>query len=256
MGTDDDQADQLEYFVSGLPFGSGITLFSTGILKGTPSMADAMSAQPLEITILASDGKASTQESFEVTIQPEELQEEGEDTEDPTIECPEAPEGGNILTVMVPPGQTSTIWTYALPKAADNRAGAKLELVQGQMSGESFDLGTHSITWRVTDAVGLTQECSFTVLVLQQSETEDLEVGFTLGESVEMPTASSFGAAGGLAFSIEGLASGSGLNIDGASGVVYGVPNPFDLGITEAMIVGTQGDEVLRVALYITVARP
>jgi hypothetical protein len=43
--------------------------------------------------------------------------------------------------------------------------GAKLKQVAGPASGEFFPLGTTKLTFVVTDAVGLTAQCSFSITV-------------------------------------------------------------------------------------------
>lgn len=67
--SDEDESTTLDYFVAGLPFGSGLKLFSNGILSGVATFADLL-AQPLHIKVLASDGKASTMESFLLHVEP------------------------------------------------------------------------------------------------------------------------------------------------------------------------------------------
>ena len=64
----DPDGDRLDYYISGLPVESGLTLKDTGMLTGKPSASDA-AASPLPIRVLASDRKASTIASFSLTVE-------------------------------------------------------------------------------------------------------------------------------------------------------------------------------------------
>jgi len=55
---------------------------------------------------------------------------------------------------------------YTAPTGTDNCANATTTQTAGLASGASFPVGTTTNTFRTTDAVGNTAECSFTVTVL------------------------------------------------------------------------------------------
>lgn len=80
----------------------------------------------------------------------------------PAISCPAD------ITVYLPMNSTatSTVVNYTAPVGTDNCANATTTQTAGLASGASFPVGTTTNTFRVTDAVGNTAECSFTVTVL------------------------------------------------------------------------------------------
>lgn len=80
----------------------------------------------------------------------------------PTISCP------SDITVYLPVNSTatSTVVNYTAPTGTDNCANATTTQTAGLASGASFPVGTTTNTFRTTDAVGNTAECSFTVTVL------------------------------------------------------------------------------------------
>jgi len=81
------------------------------------------------------------------------------DTEDPTITCP--------ADIVVGDGDGCTAFvSYTAPTGADNCAGATTALTSGIGSDNVFPVGDTVETWTVTDAVGRTASCSFTVTVL------------------------------------------------------------------------------------------
>ena len=84
------------------------------------------------------------------------------DATPPTISCP------SNITVYLPANSTatSTVVNYTAPTGTDNCANATTTQTTGLASGASFPVGTTTNTFRVTDAVGNTAECSFTVTVL------------------------------------------------------------------------------------------
>ncbi|OAV43789.1 hypothetical protein A3850_004430 [Lewinella sp. 4G2] len=81
------------------------------------------------------------------------------DDEPPSILCPP---NVNVATVA---GQCQAPATFADPTFSDNCPGATLSRTAGSASGSSFDKGSNLITYRATDAAGLTKDCSFTVTV-------------------------------------------------------------------------------------------
>ena len=84
------------------------------------------------------------------------------DSTAPVISCP------SNITVYLPANSTatSTVVNYTAPTGTDNCANATTTQTTGLASGASFPVGTTTNTFRVTDAVGNTAECSFTVTVL------------------------------------------------------------------------------------------
>jgi len=87
------------------------------------------------------------------------------DTEDPTITCPDN------ITVSNIAGQCDVIVAFSDPTFADNCPGSTLLQTGGLTSGSSFPVGTTTNTFVVTDATGHTAACSFTVNV---DDTEDV----------------------------------------------------------------------------------
>ena len=83
------------------------------------------------------------------------------DDEDPTIDC--------ALSVVVPtdPGQCSAVVTYAIPVGTDNCAGAVTTQTDstGLTSGDAFPVGVTTLEYTVTDAVGRSNSCTFTITV-------------------------------------------------------------------------------------------
>lgn len=104
------------------------------------------------ITYTATDASGNTATcSFTITIV---------DPIDPTISnCPAD------ISVNATQGQCGAAVTYELPIGADN-CDFTLELTAGFASGETFPVGTTTVTYTVTDLSGNTASCSFTVTVV------------------------------------------------------------------------------------------
>ncbi|HMC96072.1 MAG TPA: HYR domain-containing protein, partial [Flavobacteriales bacterium] len=77
----------------------------------------------------------------------------------PAIACP-----ANIA-VNVATGTCGAVVNYIAPVGTDNCAGATTTRTAGLASGSIFPVGVTTVTHTVTDAVGLTASCSFTVTV-------------------------------------------------------------------------------------------
>ncbi|MBK6698525.1 MAG: HYR domain-containing protein [Saprospiraceae bacterium] len=118
---------------SGLPSGSA---FPKGITTNTFKVTDAA-------------GNMTTC-SFTVTVN---------DTELPVIACP-----SNIVQ-STDAGICSAVVTYATPVGTDNCPGAVTVQTSGLPSGAMFPKGITTNTFKVTDAMGNTSTCSFTVTV-------------------------------------------------------------------------------------------
>ena len=81
------------------------------------------------------------------------------DNELPQITCP-----ANIV-VSNTTGQCAAVVIYTAPVGTDNCAGANTIQTAGLASGASFPVGVTTNTFKVTDAMGNTATCSFTVTV-------------------------------------------------------------------------------------------
>jgi hypothetical protein len=95
--------------------------------------------------------------SFEVNVP---------DTEAPVITCPAD------ITTTVAFGETGAVVTFDLPTATDNCGVPVLQLIDGLASGSLFPIGTTTVTYQAADAAGNTQNCSFTVTVTAEGDTE------------------------------------------------------------------------------------
>ena len=81
------------------------------------------------------------------------------DTTDPEIECPED------IVVSNDEGDCGAVVNYSVPVGTDDKPGVVTSLISGLASGESFPLGTTTVTYEVVDAAGNDAQCSFTVTV-------------------------------------------------------------------------------------------
>ncbi len=80
------------------------------------------------------------------------------ETTPPSINCP-----ANISINAA--SASGAVVTYTVPVGTDNCPGAITTRIAGLASGATFPIGTTTVTYRVTDGVGLTAQCSFTVTV-------------------------------------------------------------------------------------------
>jgi cytoskeletal protein CcmA (bactofilin family) len=81
------------------------------------------------------------------------------DVQPPAITCL------SDIVVDFDPGVNGATVTYAAPVGTDNCPGAVTTQITGLPSGATFPAGTTTNTFRVTDAGGLTAQCSFKVTV-------------------------------------------------------------------------------------------
>uniref|UniRef100_UPI0025CCEA14 HYR domain-containing protein n=1 Tax=Sphingomonas sp. TaxID=28214 RepID=UPI0025CCEA14 len=88
--------------------------------------------------------------SFRVTVK---------DVEAPRITCP-----SNINAIAT--SAAGAVVNYTEPVGTDNCSGAVTTRIAGPASGSTFPIGSTLVTYRVTDAAGLTTQCSFTVTVV------------------------------------------------------------------------------------------
>jgi gliding motility-associated-like protein len=176
-------------------------------------------------TFVVTDAAGNTATcSFEVTIT---------DDEDPTLECP-AP-----ISINVDTGICGAVVTFETPQGFDNSGDVTVTQIAGPVSGETFPVGTTTVTFQVEDASGNTATCSFTVTV-NDNEAPEITSVANITQNVdidscsatveyELPTATD-NCEGVEVTLTEGLASGE----------------TFPLGITEVTYTATDasGNEV------------
>lgn len=165
-------------------------------------------------TYVVTDGAGLTADcslSFSVT-----------DQEVPTITCP-----ANIV-VSTESGRCDAVVNYSTPVYSDNCAGASVSLTAGLGSGARFSLGMTTVTYVVTDAAGLTADCSFTVAVEDDEDPvlscpSDSSVGTDFNvcyHAVSYTVSHTDNCAGSSQSKVSGAASGAQLEL-GANTVVY-----------------------------------
>ncbi len=124
----------------------GETVSQTG---GLPQGATfPIGTTTVSYTVMDAAGNTATC-SFDVTVN---------DTEAPTITCP--PD----VIVSTDPGVCEAVATWAAPIVVDNCPGTTATSTAS--SGDTFPLGTTTVTYTVTDAAGNTATCSFDVTVV------------------------------------------------------------------------------------------
>ncbi len=84
------------------------------------------------------------------------------DEEDPVITCPED------ITITATEEQCEFEVEYDLPIATDNCEVVAINLIEGEPSGSTFDIGVHTITYEAVDASGNTATCSFTITIIDE----------------------------------------------------------------------------------------
>ncbi len=110
-------------------------------------------------TFVVTDAAGNTATcSFDVTIT---------DTEAPTISCP-----ANI-DVNVDAGICGAVVEFDTPEGFDNSGDVTVTQITGPASGETFPVGTTTVTFKVTDTAGNSVDCSFDVTV---NDNEDPEI--------------------------------------------------------------------------------
>ncbi|MBJ6367131.1 HYR domain-containing protein [Snuella sedimenti] len=136
----------------------GITIILTSSLSGNTSTS---SFTPIKlgdylVSLEVSDDDYTNVETRTITITV--------DVTDPTISCP------SDITVSNDAGACGAVVNYTTPVGTDNCPGATTARTAGLASGATFPIGATTVTYEVTDAAGLTADCSFTVTV---NDTED-----------------------------------------------------------------------------------
>jgi uncharacterized repeat protein (TIGR01451 family) len=122
----------------------------------TPPSGSIFPKGTTTVTCTVSDASGNSSScSFSVTIN---------DTEAPAISCPAS-------ITLEPTCPSGAIATYVAPVGTDNCPGATTARTAGPASGTVFPIGTTTVTYTVTDAVGLTASCSFTVTVKTAAAT-------------------------------------------------------------------------------------
>ena len=155
-------------------------------------------------TFVVIDGAGNTAScSFTVTIT---------DDEEPTITCP-AP-----INVNVNAGICGAVVEFATPEGFDNSGDVTVTQIEGPVSGDTFPVGTTTVTFQVEDASGNTATCSFDVTVTDNEAPEITSIAnITQNVDVdscsatveyELPTATD-NCEGVTVTLTEGLASGS-----------------------------------------------
>ena len=136
----------------------------TNDFNGTADASDTYPVGVTTVNFTAEDGNAHETCSMTVTVK---------DNTDPTITCPADIIVGNDA------GICGAAVSYAAPVGADNCSGATTVMTSvGTASGSTFPVGTTTISYETTDAIGLTANCSFTVTV------NDMEAPLTLCQDV------------------------------------------------------------------------
>ncbi len=81
------------------------------------------------------------------------------DAQAPSISCPQSITSGNNANIC------GAVVNYTTPSYSDNCSGFSASIISGLPSGNLFPRGTTTVAWRVTDAVGLSVSCLFTVTI-------------------------------------------------------------------------------------------
>lgn len=137
---------------------------ATGVSLGTPSTSDNCPGETVNNNAPASYPVGNTTVTWTVTDASGNTATCNQtvtvvDNINPSIACP-----ANI-TVSADAGQCSKNVSFSDPTFSDNCPGATLNQTVGLPSGGLFSVGTHTITYVVTDASGNTATCSFTITV-------------------------------------------------------------------------------------------
>ena len=117
------------------------------IATNTPGETFPVGMTTVTYTVTDCGGNVTTC-SFDITVN---------DTEDPTITCP------TDVIVNSDPGVCEAAVTWTAPVASDNCPGETV--TSTARSGDTFPVGTTTVTYTVTDAAGNTATCSFDVTV-------------------------------------------------------------------------------------------
>ncbi|TQI70620.1 gliding motility-associated-like protein [Gramella sp. Hel_I_59] len=190
------------------------------------------------VTFTATDAAGNTTEcSFTVTV---------EDNEDPTIVCPETINQEND------PGICGAAINFTLPEISDNSGDVSLEQTSGPASGETFPVGTTTVSFTATDAAGNTSFCSFDVIITDSEapvveEMENITVNNDAGVCGAVVDFGMIGATDNCELEsvevTEGLTSGSEFPV-GTTTVTYTVTDVAGNTTTESFTVTVTDNEV------------
>lgn len=157
----------------------------------------------------------------------------------PTIEAPPDIE-------LVATGPLTAVELGA-PAVGDNVTATSELAIGNDAPAGGFAAGTTTVTWRVTDAAGLSATATQRVTVHGAPPTllatlPDLEA--TEGEPFAAAFAASFADPdSALRFELTGLPAGTGLALDAASGILSGVPTDADAQASPLRLTLTASDE-------------
>ncbi len=129
-----------------------LTITSSPTAGLTSGSAFPLGTTTMTVTARDAAGNLGTG-SFTITV---------EDREPPVVSVPEN------ITVRAPPGQNQVSVSYPMPTAADNvgvTAGPTVANA-AHASGQTFPVGTTTVTWTATDAAGNVGSATFDVIVL------------------------------------------------------------------------------------------
>ncbi|WP_405198558.1 tandem-95 repeat protein [Christiangramia sp. LLG6405-1] len=205
--------------------------------NGGPVSGSQFEIGTTTITFTATDAAGNTSEcSFTVTV---------EDNEDPTIVCPETINQDND------PGLCGAAVSFTLPEISDNSGDVSLVQTAGPASGETFPVGTTTVSFTATDAAGNTSFCSFDVIVTDSEapvveEMEDITVNNDAGVCGAVVDFGIIGATDNCELEsvevTEGLTSGSEFPV-GTTTVTYTVTDVAGNTTTESFTVTVNDNE-------------
>ncbi len=130
-------------------FGDNCALVSNAVSQASGSVF-AVGTTTVNTAATDINGNSSTGAPFTITVV---------DNLAPTITCP------TNISANAAPGTCGAVVIYNAPIGTDNCTGATTARTAGLASGSTFPIGVNSVTYSVTDAVGLSASCSFTVTV-------------------------------------------------------------------------------------------
>ena len=185
-------ANTLTFSLTGAPEGASINS-STGVFSWIPTEAQGPGSYTVTVQV-CDDGSPSLCDEETITITVNEV------NTAPTISCP-----GNILDNTDEDVCTALVSGIATPTYSDpddnivsvtwTMTGATTDVSPQTginiLTSHTFNLGTTTVTYRVTDAGGLSEECSFTVTVLDnQNPTIECPSSVTVSADANSCTAS------------------------------------------------------------------
>lgn len=136
-----------------VPTGSDNCGDVTITLISGPASGDFLPLGANEVVYEAADLSGNTvQCSFVITV---------EDTEAPVLTCPDD------INIILPDGDCDMAVSYALPTVTENCPESTLTLTEGPASGETFIVGSTTVTFEAVDGAGNIGSCSFTVTLTE-----------------------------------------------------------------------------------------